>query len=250
MQYIIDSLRTKQHFPQAANEQFRTHYNYLNKNFSINEELAISENNFDRFRNKKVLVVGGGPTTNEIQWSPADYDYILSCNHFFKHPVLLDVGVAVGLLSPEVNVNSEEFKKYWSEHPETIFCFDNPEVKKDTIQTLLERDSTRVVVATTRYKSDIGSVPILLILATLFKAAIIHVVGMDGMPPGKTTGDDAAHSFEPNKEMRSIHYNYNKYVEYYRQLWGYLRDDIGRDTKFVNLGHGHPYNISTLYNVV
>lgn len=249
MKYIPDYCRTQQKFQQASQEQFATHYKYLKKIINISQELAISENDFYKFSGKKLLVVGGGPTTNAVQWDAANYDYILSCNHFFKHPTLFEVGVEVGLLSPEVDVNSEEFTNYWDKHKKTTFCFDNPEVKESTIQTLLEKDRGRVVVATTRYKSDIGSVPILLIIATLFQAGEVHVVGMDGMPPGKTTGDDAAHSFEPNKEMRSIHYNYSRYVEYYRQLWQYLKE-IGQKTKFVNLGHGHPYNISTLYNVV
>lgn len=250
MKYINDQFRTKQLFPNAARTQFATHYSYLNKEIFISDELAISKNNFDQFSGKKLLIVGGGPTTNLVGWDPAEYDYILSCNHFFKHPTLLDRGVHVGLLSPEVDVESEEFNLYWNKNKQTIFCFDNPEVKESTVKSLLSRDSDRVVVATTRYKSDIGSVPILLIIATLYKASIIHVVGMDGMPPGMTTGDDAAHSFEPHKKMRSIHYNYDMYVRHYRQLWNYLQNDIGRGTKFVNLGHGHPYNISTLFNVV
>ena len=35
--------------------------------------------------------MGGGPTTNQCQWEKLDYDYIWSCNHFYRHPKLKDM---------------------------------------------------------------------------------------------------------------------------------------------------------------
>ena len=38
---------------------------------------------FDKFKDSKILIVGAGPSTNEVKWHNLEYDYIFSCNHFF-----------------------------------------------------------------------------------------------------------------------------------------------------------------------
>ena len=38
---------------------------------------------FEKFKDSKILVVGAGPSTNEVKWYNLEYDYIFSCNHFF-----------------------------------------------------------------------------------------------------------------------------------------------------------------------
>ena len=34
-------------------------------------------------KDSKILIVGAGPSTNEVKWYNLEYDYIFSCNHFF-----------------------------------------------------------------------------------------------------------------------------------------------------------------------
>ena len=52
----------------------------------VNEELLITDNlNFSSVKGKKVLVIGGGPSSKDLSDEAcSEYDYIFSCNHFFS----------------------------------------------------------------------------------------------------------------------------------------------------------------------
>ena len=53
---------------------------------------AVLPSKFDvsRFEGKKILVMGSGPTTLDINWEVLDYDYIFTCNLFYKCDKLSD----------------------------------------------------------------------------------------------------------------------------------------------------------------
>ena len=60
----------------------------------VGDYLLEDLNQFDKFKNSKILVVGGGPSSNEIDWDADDYDYIFSCNHFYKLVCCVQLSVA------------------------------------------------------------------------------------------------------------------------------------------------------------
>ena len=37
----------------------------------------------DKFKNKKILVLGGGTSTIDVNWENLEYDYLWTCNDFF-----------------------------------------------------------------------------------------------------------------------------------------------------------------------
>lgn len=222
---------------------------YIDQWWTIGDEVIITYNPIlEDFQGKKILIVGGGPTTNECEWNDKDYDYIFSCNHFFLHPRLTNVNFAT--ISPEVNVKSEKFLNYF-DNSNCLFCFDNKDSKDSDIRWLYNRDPNRVVISLTRKLWKIGATSVLMILTSSFQPREMHVIGMDGAPPHlKGLGFDTKHSFQPGKTSQSIHYSYDKYVKWYGEFWDYLINDIGKDIKYKNLGHGHPYNISTKFNII
>ena len=45
----------------------------------------VTNNTFvDKFQDKKILVMGSGPSVNELNWENLDYDGIVTCNNFFN----------------------------------------------------------------------------------------------------------------------------------------------------------------------
>ena len=66
---------------------FKSNYNMKNENYIIeNEDLTVLQaETVPDLSNKKVLILGGGPTTNLINWQNIDYDYIFACNNFYKN---------------------------------------------------------------------------------------------------------------------------------------------------------------------
>ena len=59
----------------------------------VGPEIIYQKNpSLEKYEDSKILIVGGGPTTNEIDWDPEEYDYIWSTNHFFLNDniILMD----------------------------------------------------------------------------------------------------------------------------------------------------------------
>ena len=64
-------------------------YNFLKQDLVKTSEIIYRDNpQLKKFKNKKILVLGAGPTTNWYDWNPDEYDYIFSCNHFFLNEIL------------------------------------------------------------------------------------------------------------------------------------------------------------------
>ena len=124
----------------AKKEEWQSHYAqkmynaYFNSVFIkerygqpiITDELLITNNiNYSSIKDKSVLVVGGGPScemlTTEIIES---YDYIFSCNHFYKNTFLNKHKVHVALLGDEVDLRDKQLLDYLHKN-KTIVGFEH-----------------------------------------------------------------------------------------------------------------------------
>lgn len=238
--------KTKEGFPQAAAAFFKARYPFFQEGV-VNSEYYIS--NFkNKYKGSKILVVGGGPTTNSVEWDPSNYDFIFSCNHFFLHPILSTIDVSFACLCPEVDVNSSEFVNYYGKF-NTQFCIENPDTPNSQIFDMIKKGKSRISLAELRIKFKVGVTAHLMILATLFEPLSIDVIGMDGYPPDKQHKTDSKHSFQTGKKMSSLRFSHQLYVDHYTALWKYLKYDIGKNIKYTNLGKGHPYNVSGFLDV-
>ena len=87
-----------------------------------NEVLYTSEyiiENFEplkKFKNKNILIVGAGPSTNDVDWQNVDADYIWSCNGFYKHPVLSEIELDLVTIGPGHDLDSPEIVDYFAEN--------------------------------------------------------------------------------------------------------------------------------------
>lgn len=247
MKYLTQKCRQKEFFKECCLQQINTYFNYINDEFHINEDFSITKIElFKKYQNSKILIVGGGPTTNWYNWDPTDYDFIFSCNHFYLNDRLKNIDVSFSMISGEVDTSSVDFKDYFNKGS-TIFCYENVDIEDFKIKKMLEIG--RTVIAILRHNLKTGTAARLLYLTSQFNPSEIHVVGMDGLPNNGRYGDDTQHSFEVGKRLNTIHFNYAKYLEEYTMLWGYLKEKFP-SIKFKNLGHGHPYNISTRLNII
>ena len=106
-----------------ANELYRIFFNspLIEKYYggrTISDELLITNNlSHDALKDSSVLVIGGGPSSESITDEVLEsYDYIFSCNHFFKNEYLKDKKIDVFLVGDEVDINSREFVEYIKKH--------------------------------------------------------------------------------------------------------------------------------------
>ena len=182
-----------------ANKMFKSFFsvNIMKDHFGdnkITEELLITNNlNFDGIKDKTVLVIGGGPScellTDEIIKS---YDYVFSCNHFYKNNFLSKHKIHLALIGDEVNLKDTQFLQYIKSN-NTVIGFEHS-TKRTIMQTInFKKQYPSCFIYLTRYFSRLGYVARACVLAKLMGAKKIDFIGMDGF---KTN----THYFENNKK--------------------------------------------------
>lgn len=238
----IDSVHSQDFFKQYCDSYFSK------KTLVISKELMYEDNPlFEQVRGKKVLAIAGGPTTNACEWDHTKYDFVFTCNHFFLHPRLKDIGVDFAHLSYECDFTRPEFSTYINRF-NTLFCFENFvwDHSKDRVNDFEQRYPGRSMQLRLRYDSKLGVGARLLVLLLLLEAHTVDFVGVDGYSKEYTIGCDSMHSFEAGKKNTTT-YPYSLYYEQFKTLALILK---GGSTRFNNLGHGHPYNMLTEFNLI
>tara|TARA_R100000008_G_scaffold86682_2_gene80880 strand:- start:543 stop:1442 length:900 start_codon:yes stop_codon:yes gene_type:complete len=224
---------------------------FFGRNMICNDEIMCSNNpNIKKFKNSKILVVGGGPTAVEREWDPNDYDFVFSCNHFYLNDKLNNHDVALATFSTETDFSESNtlLHNYLSSNS-TIVCFEDrmQDEERKFFHFMSQKYSGRTMWSHTRYRGKIGSTPRLLSLAIFFGAKEIHFVGMDGMSKDTQKGDLHNHAFQKGKKYNQSSLNYDMYRRHYVGFWDYIINDLKmhRVIKFQNLGEGHPKNQTT-----
>ena len=217
--------------------------NHLGNNVIIEDDYILQDlEELKKFKDKNILVVGAGPTAKEVNWQETDYDYIWSCTKFYLNEQLNNVSVDLATVGGNVDLNDPEFNNYLSEN-NTICGFEcgvSPFKNPDEMVQFKERYPNRVFYYHPRYFSKLGAAARLLCLGSFVGAKQVSFVGFDGNPVGKK------HAFEGKNKIHNEPWRNNKTNDLYRRqlvlLWDYL---LQFDTKYQNLGEGHPANQST-----
>ncbi len=216
-------------------------------------EICYSQLEFlNKFKGKKVLLLAGGPSTNDVKWENLDYDYIVTLNHFFKNERLKNKKVDLAVIGGEVDLQSEDFLSYVSEHNPYLFF----EVHSrwyneiDYLKKLYE-EYTLMGCFHTRFYGKLGGGNRLLLFMLYLRPEILYFAGLDGPKPmieqnhafeGKKNTlphgvdrNNAANIFEDEYEVFWMYINILSHLNYF-------------DTSLYNLGEGFDYNMSSKYS--
>jgi len=241
--YSTGQLKSLFPFTNNLNESSDIVYNYLDE--------------FDKFKDSKILIVGAGPSTNEVKWHNLEYDYIFSLNHFYLNSNLKNRKVDIAVIGGEVDYQSDDFLNYVNEfNPILMFELHSRWEKEKTYLRLLYENYPKISCFNTRIYGKLGGVPRLLMFALEMKPKEIYFIGMDGgtslsAVSKKFTGD-LNHSFEEGKENLPHLVNesnaYSVYYGQYEELWNYILNELNYDTRLYNLGENSEYNFSSIWS--
>lgn len=198
---------------------------------------------FEKFRDTKILIIGGGPTTKYVDWKPESYDCIVSCNYFFRSPKLQNVRVDFATVCDAIPILSDEFRAY-TDASGTVFNFQVFNSDRRTAEQLSKfsvKYPGRSVFTHPRYRSVEGTMSRTLVPIVLMKPREIHIVGMDGLLKTDKQGKVCDHAFQPGKRYSGT-LDFHLYKRQFVILWDYILNDIGKGIRFQNLGEGHPQN--------
>lgn len=219
----------------------------------VDGEICYSQLDFlDQFKGKKVLLLAGGPSTNDVKWENLDYDYIVTLNHFFMNERLKNKKVALAVVGGEVDLQSEDFLSYVTEHNPYLFFevhsrWDN---EREYLKKLYE-EYTLMGCFHTRFYGKLGGGQRLLLFMLYLKPDTLYFAGLDGPKPMI----EQNHAFEGRKDTlpHGIDRNNADHVfsEEYEVFWMYVNilSHLNYfNTKLYNLGEGFDYNMSSKYS--
>ena len=225
-----------------AEKMYNTFFNsaFISEKYSgytITDELLITNNlNYSGIKDKSVIVVGGGPSSSVLtEEILSSYDYVFSCNHFYKNSFLKNQKVHLALVGDEVNLEDPGFTSFIKEH-NTVIGFEHS-ARRNTSQLLnfkIFHNSTFIYL--TRYFSRLGYVARGCVLAKALGANKIHFIGLDGF---KTD----SHYFEKTKKAPPFN-NAEMFCEQMRIFYRYMLRELKLDPDmFENLSDNHKDSI-------
>jgi len=217
-------------------------YDFLGGELTKTSEIIYRDNpELKKFKNKKILVLGAGPTTNWYDWNADEYDHIFSCNHFFLNEKISKRKVDLILLCDEVNLDRQDFLDYITKN-DTIIGFEDYNQNPDNVRKLREKVLNNIFDCVLRFQGKIGVAPKLVNLAILLGAREVHFAGVDGHSRNYKTGDSEDHSFQKGKKI-TTGYAYELIEKHYECLKRYIQTEIGKNVIVKNLGEGHEQNV-------
>ena len=246
---------SKTKFPIWASTNLSNHFPSFSSNLKTNNFISYNHPlDFNQFKNKKILVVGGGPSSEYLDLHNLDVDHIFTANSFFLNKKLSNQKVDIAMVGAEVNITSSEFINYVNLYqPWLGFEIHNKWSSPNNHEYLnkhLYNSYNKLFCMQTRYYGCVGIGHRLLILAMQLGASEIYYIGIDG-PKGMIEGK---HSFEKNKvnlPKLPSHLNLDNaeeiFTNAYKDFYTHLKLDIKYKRKLINLGENHPYNIIPKY---
>lgn len=199
----------------------------------INEDIIYSKPDyFKNYKNKKVLIIGGGPSTMNLNSLNIKSDFLWSVNHFYLNPVLKDKKIDLAMIMAEPDLNSEEFLSYRNKFKPMIgFEIHSkwPNYKFD--------DYENYFLMNTHFYGKLGACTRMIIFACLLGVSEIKFIGMDGDKYMK----EGNHAFQPNKKSLPSSYTNNLFKDEYKVFWEYIDNNFPK-VKVINLGFGQEYH--------
>ena len=123
--------------------------------FCVNKDVAFQNlDSLKKFEGSKILIIGAGPTTNEVDYDIEDYDYVWSCNHFYKNEKVSSIKIDFVTLGNENDLSDKDLLSYLDNN-ETIICFENKYTKTSDMAKIKKMYPNRVFWALTVFISEI-----------------------------------------------------------------------------------------------
>ena len=220
----------------------------------INNEIVYSNHpSLKKFKNSKILIIGGGGSTNKLlnfNKIEKEYDYIWSLNTFFLHPILNQIPIALASFGPDTIPAINSQLDYLNEFNPLIFIeyhykWYGGSDRTKIIKYLNEEfyDLNYLIFGQVKFYSLLGGGIRLIILACALGAKEILFIGFDGY---KGYLDENPHSFELGKRSlpsRLVLYQDKdaRYFYEYNLFWNYIKEKFPK-TNIISIDKENPYH--------
>ena len=235
----------------------------LNLLFPFSNDLVILDDiiynqltDLQKFCNKRILILGGGPSTNEVNWQNIEYDYVFSMNNFFMNPKFENINIDLLAVGAEVDHQNSKFISYINNYnPILMFEIHDRWYNEKNYFNMLYNSYPKISCFHSRIYGKLGVGIRLMMLAIALQASEIYLVGVDGCPGLSVSSRkfvNANHSFEFGKTklpyLITADNAYDVYYQQYNILWNYILNKLELNTRIYNLGEFSDYNFTSIWS--
>lgn len=172
-----------------------TFFNTINNVLpTLETEEIICSNFIEPFKDKKIVVVGGGPSSSMVDLS--SYEYFISSNYSFTKRDKINFLT----LTPHVNLEDKNLHDFLLKNEKTIIGLE-PEFLKTheqkSVRQFYNTYKNRIFMHHTRFSSCLGISCRQIVMCILLGAKEVHFCGVDSYKNNRTTD----HYFENKKEV-------------------------------------------------
>jgi len=213
---------------------------------------VLSESTFiSKFKDKKILIMGSGPSVNEVNWESLDYDNLVTTSFFYLNDKIRNLSNITHItLSDLVDLKHPNLIEFLEKNPECTIAFEpksHPFYNSDEYLNFNEKYKERIVYYNTSYGKKEGVAGRVCYFVIQFSPSDLYYVGIDGHSSNSKT--------EPNNAFRTHlkgspdNYPQSDFIDshlYFANILYKASSQTG--TKLYNLGEGLPYNCSTPYS--
>lgn len=215
----------------------------LNNNYNIisNELCSYTQHSkLNSYKDKSILIVGGGPSSSLYKWENIKVDYIWTCNHFYLNKNLRNKKFHLILLGNQVDLNSSnrQLRNYIKIHKPLCcreVCGLSTKFTHSSIESYFKND---FVYYKTSHYCSLGVIPRMICFALSLNIKNIYFIGFDGKIP---KNEEFKHSFEIGKNIDK--YSFFIIKRDFVLFWDYILNLIKPICKFYNLGENYQYNM-------
>lgn len=194
---------------------------------------------YEQYKDKTLLIVGGGPSTSEVKWDNIERDYTWSCTNFYMNERIsfcdLDL-VALGNLQ---KYSDKKLLSYLDYNPQCKILFENNYLYSDTLSknvAFINKYKGRIYYGECdkSYTGIVGPPARLIVLASNLGFKNIYFVGIDGFDIDMKN----THAFtkEPGLREGATHNTYDKYYKDHTEFAENIHKSFGNRINFHNLG--------------
>jgi hypothetical protein len=213
---------------------------------------VISENIFiDKFTNKKILIMGSGPSVNCVNWENLHVDGIVTTSFFYLNDKIRNLSNIVHItLTDLVDLEHPNLIEFIEKNINCTIAFEpkyHPFYESIKYKKFNDIYKDRIIYYNTQYGKKEGVAGRLCYFIMQFSPAELYYIGIDGK--SNNSNKDPYNAFRINIQGDADNYPYEEFVESHINMAKTLYEySLHNNCKLYNLGEGFEFNCSTTYS--
>lgn len=206
----------------------------------------------EKFSDKKILVIGAGPSANCVSWDSIEYDSIVTTTHFYLNDTVRNLSnISHITLSEIIDFNDSRLYDFLDKNQSCTIAFEpvsgRPFYSSETFLKFEERYRDRVVYYNTQFGKKEGVAGRLAYFVMSFNPSELYYVGIDGK--SKNVKNDPIGSFR-KIQGDTDGYSYDEFKESHMEMAKHLHEySLQNGCRLYNLGESFDFNCSGEYSI-